>query len=66
MPFQKQLKHHQLLQYAVFQFHHSSLEAIAIPNAAEIEVELCPTPNVSYSLSPRFGKPEIPPNCLLV
>ena len=41
-------------------------EAIAIPSAAEIEVEECPTPNVSYSLSPLFGNPEIPSSCLLV
>ena len=34
--------------------------AIAIPKAAEIAVEECPTPKVSYSLSERFGKPEIP------
>ena len=41
-------------------------EAIAIPNAADIAVELCPTPNVSNTLSLRFGKPLIPPICLLV
>ena len=40
--------------------------AIDIPNAAEIEVEECPTPNESYSLSLGFGKPHKPPNCLLV
>ncbi len=37
------------------------LAAMAIPRAAEIEVEECPTPNVSYSLSLRFGKPLNPP-----
>ena len=36
-------------------------EATAIPSAAEMEVEECPTPKVSYSLSERLGKPEIPP-----
>ena len=34
--------------------------AIAMPNAAEIEVEECPTPNVSYSLSLRLGNPLSP------
>ena len=43
-----------------------SLEAIAIPNIAEIDVELCPVPKLSYTLSLRLGKPLIPPNCLLV
>ena len=38
-----------------------SLEAIAIPNAAEMEVEECPVPNESYSLSSRRGKPLMPP-----
>jgi hypothetical protein len=40
------------------------LEAIAIPKAAEIEVENFT--KVSYSLSLLLGKPEIPFNCLLV
>jgi hypothetical protein len=40
------------------------LEAIAIPKAAEIEVESF-YQKVSYSLS-LLGKPEIPFNCLLV
>ena len=40
--------------------------AIAIPNAAEIEVEEWPTPNVSYSLSLRLGKPLRPLYFLLV
>ena len=31
--------------------------AIAIPNAADIEVEEWPTPKVSYSLSPLLGNP---------
>ena len=35
--------------------------ATAMPKAAEIEVEEWPTPKVSYSLSERFGKPEMPP-----
>ena len=34
--------------------------AIAIPSAAEIEVEEWPTPNVSYSLSLRLGNPLSP------
>ena len=36
------------------------LEATAIPSAAPIEVEEWPTPNVSYSLSERLGKPLMP------
>ena len=35
--------------------------AQAIPRAAEIAVELCPTPKASYSLSLGVGKPLIPP-----
>ena len=35
--------------------------ATAIPNAAEMEVEECPVPKESYSLSDIFGKPLIPP-----
>ena len=35
-------------------------EATAIPKAAEIDVEECPTPKVSYSLSVLFGKPLSP------
>ncbi|MNX61519.1 hypothetical protein D3C86_924530 [compost metagenome] len=35
-------------------------EATAIPKAAEIDVEECPTPKASYSDSKRLGKPEIP------
>ena len=31
-----------------------------MPSAAEIEVEECPTPKVSYSLSLRRGKPPMP------
>ena len=42
------------------------LAAIAIPNAADMEVEECPTPNASYSLSLLFGKPLSPPYFLLV
>lgn len=35
-------------------------EAIAIPRAAEIEVEEWPTPKASYLLSVMLGNPEIP------
>ena len=42
------------------------LAAMAIPKAAEIEVDECPTPNVSYSLSLLLGKPLKPPYFLLV
>ena len=38
----------------------------AIPNAAEIEVEECPTPKASYLLSDGFGNPLIPPYFRLV
>ena len=41
-------------------------EAMAIPNAAEMDVDECPTPKASYALSSRFGKPLNPPNCRLV
>ncbi len=34
--------------------------AFAIPNAADIDVEECPTPKESYSLSVIFGNPLIP------
>ena len=43
-----------------------SLLASAIPNAEEIEVELCAAPKGSYSLSNLFVKPERPPPCLNV
>jgi hypothetical protein len=36
--------------------------AIAIPNAAEMEVEACPVPKASYSLSLMRGNPLMPPN----
>ena len=39
--------------------------ATASPNAAEIEVELCPVPNTSQSLSHRLGKPQRPSFCLI-
>jgi hypothetical protein len=39
-----------------------SLEASAMPSAAEIEVELWAVPKVSYGLSSRRGKPPMPPN----
>ncbi len=39
-----------------------SLAASAMPSAAEIEVEECPVPKVSYSLSSRRGKPAMPPS----
>ena len=42
------------------------LEAIAIPRAADIDVEECPTPKVSYSLSEIFGNPDIPLYILFV
>ena len=35
-------------------------EAAAIPKAADIDVDECPTPKASYSLSERLGKPLIP------
>ncbi len=35
-------------------------EPMAMPSAADIEVELCPVPKASYSLSLRFGKPLMP------
>jgi len=35
--------------------------ATAMPSAAEIEVDECAVPKVSYSLSTRRGKPEMPP-----
>ena len=43
-----------------------SLFASAIPNAEDIDVELCAAPNGSYSLSNLFVKPERPPPCLKV
>ena len=38
-----------------------SLAAAAMPSAAEIDVDECAVPNVSYSLSSRFGNPDGPP-----
>jgi len=38
--------------------------AMAMPSAAEIEVDECAVPKVSYSLSTRRGKPAMPPHCL--
>jgi len=35
---------------------------MAMPRAAEIEVDECAVPKVSYSLSSRRGKPLMPPN----
>ena len=35
--------------------------AIAMPSAAEIDVDECAVPKVSYSLSVRRGKPDGPP-----
>ena len=49
-----------------FLFELSNLEALSIPINAEIEVEECPTPKVSYSLSVIFGNPDIPLYSLLV
>ena len=40
--------------------------ASAIPKAAEMEVEACPAPISSYSLSERFKKPLRPLNFLIV
>ena len=40
--------------------------AAAIPRAAEIDVEACPTPKASYGLSQILGKPLIPPALLSV
>ena len=38
----------------------------AMPNNAEMAVELCPVPKASNLLSFIFGKPLMPPYCLLV
>jgi len=38
-----------------------SLAACAMPSAADIDVLECAVPKVSYSLSARRGKPEMPP-----
>ena len=40
-----------------------SCAAIAMPSAAEIDVDECAVPNVSYSLPSRRGKPDGPPHC---
>ena len=37
----------------------------ATPIAAEIDVDACPAPNTSYSLSFLFKKPLRPPICLI-
>ena len=37
--------------------------AAAMPSAAEIAVAACPAPKVSYSLSLRLRKPEMPSSC---
>ena len=39
-----------------------SRAARAMPSAAEMLVELCAVPKVSYSLSSRRGKPLMPPH----
>ena len=44
----------------------SDWRAMAMPSAAEIEVEEWPTPKVSYSLSSRFGNGAMPSFCLTV
>ena len=44
----------------------ANLFASAIPNAEDIEVELCAAPNGSYSLSDLFVKPDNPLPCLNV
>ncbi|EWS62376.1 hypothetical protein Y695_04399 [Hydrogenophaga sp. T4] len=38
------------------------LAAIAMPSAAEMLVDECAVPKVSYSLSSRRGKPLMPPS----
>ena len=38
-------------------------EATAMPSAAEMEVDECAVPKVSYSLSLRLGNPEMPSCC---
>jgi len=38
-----------------------SFAAMAMPSAAEIEVDECAVPKASYSDSSRRGKPEMPP-----
>ncbi len=45
-----------------FRFSPFRRAATAMPSAAEIEVDECAVPNVSYSLSSRRGKPEMPPS----
>ena len=42
------------------------LLASASPKAAEIEVEACPAPITSYSLSDRLRNPLNPSYCLIV
>jgi len=39
----------------------ASLDATAMPSAAEIDVDECAVPKVSYFDSLRRGKPEMPP-----
>ena len=41
-------------------------EAMAMPSAADMDVEECPTPNASYSLSKMLGNPHSPPCLRLV
>ena len=41
-------------------FLYSRSRPAAMPAAAEMDVELCPAPNGSYSLSDRFVKPDRP------
>ena len=43
-----------------------SADTAAMPSAALIEVDECPVPKVSYSLSERFGKGARPCFCLIV
>ena len=40
-----------------------SFAAVAMPSAAEMLVDECAVPNVSYSDSTRRGKPEMPSFC---
>src|SRR5574344_64346 len=49
------------IRATTFSLRPCSLAASASPRAADIEVEECPTPNASYSLSLLLGKPLMPP-----
>ena len=51
---------------ATLKFSFLWLRPSAIPKAAEIDVEACPAPMTSYSLSERLRNPLNPLNCLIV